>query len=295
MPSHKSFILLLWIFLTTLATAQKSDGYVGYDLELEGDRESTIFSTDDTRPNAGINFPNPDVFLNASVHVGTIDIQVDNLTAKVNLDAQVLNLLQFNAGVDLSIDSVRLLIENVRAKVTLEARLENLVKMINTTLSSIDLNPVIAELGEGLGGILNDTGSIVGDLGSTVGGILGERSLDFELQQNILYSTNNYRADKHTNRILAQNGDIVAHKLDYEGRSLGTKVVGNYKDDMTFNGHEETVERNGDTVTEREYIYEPFPGLYAVAAVYISQAGNVVGTQLLAEARGGGTSTIFEE
>ena len=50
-------------------------------------------------------------------------------TAKINLDVQVLNLLQFNAGVDLSIDEVNLLIQNVNVKVLLEARLENVVKM----------------------------------------------------------------------------------------------------------------------------------------------------------------------
>jgi hypothetical protein len=64
------------------------------------------------------------------VHVGEIHIEVQNLTAKINLDAQVLQLLSFNAGVDLSIDRVNLLIQNVTAKVILEARLANLVLMI---------------------------------------------------------------------------------------------------------------------------------------------------------------------
>jgi len=64
------------------------------------------------------------------VHVGEIHIEVQNLTAKINLDAQVLQLLSFNAGVDLSIDRVNLLIQNVTAKVLLEARLANLVLMI---------------------------------------------------------------------------------------------------------------------------------------------------------------------
>lgn len=293
MPSRTPLFLLIWIFICSLASAQS--GYTGYDLELEGDEESVVFSTLETRPNAGSRFPNPDVYLNASVHVQTIDIQVDNLTAKINLDVQVLDLLQFNAGVDLSIDSVRLLIENVRAKVLLEARLENIVKMINTTLNSLDLNPLIATLGEGIGDVLNSTGDAVGSVGDTAGSILSERSLSFELEQNILYSTNNYRADKHTNRVLAQNGDIIAYKLNNDGQSLGQRVVGNYKDDMAFNGHQQTVERNGETVTEREYTYQPFAGLYAVAAIYFNEAGTVVGTQLVAEASGGGTSTIFED
>ena len=66
----------------------------------------------------------------ASVSVGEIHIEVQNLTAKINLDAQVLQLLSFNAGVDLSIQRVNLLIQNVTAKVLLEARLANLVLMI---------------------------------------------------------------------------------------------------------------------------------------------------------------------
>ena len=72
-------LLCLWAFLTALAYSQSSAGYVGYNLTLEGDNESVIYSTDDTRPDAGNNFPDPDVYLNASVHVGTIDIEVDEL------------------------------------------------------------------------------------------------------------------------------------------------------------------------------------------------------------------------
>ena len=72
-------LLCLWAFLVALAYSQSSTGYVGYNLTLEGDDESVIYSTDETRPNAGENFPNPDVYLNASVHVGTIDIEVDEL------------------------------------------------------------------------------------------------------------------------------------------------------------------------------------------------------------------------
>ena len=71
-------LICLWAFLTALAHAQ-STGYVGYDLKLEGDKDSVIFSTDETRPNAGLNEPDPDVYLNATVHVGTIDIEVDSL------------------------------------------------------------------------------------------------------------------------------------------------------------------------------------------------------------------------
>lgn len=56
----------LWAFFVALASAQSTTSeYVGYNLTLEGDDESVIFSTASTRPNADL-IPDPDVFLNAS-------------------------------------------------------------------------------------------------------------------------------------------------------------------------------------------------------------------------------------
>lgn len=217
-------------------------------------------------------------------------------TAKINLDAQVLNLLQFNAGVDLSIDQVRLLIQGVNAKVLLEARLDNLVRMINKTLSSIDLNPIIATLGDGLTDLVNDTvGGLTGSGSESTDSSLAARGLSFELENNILYSTNNYRANRHTNRVLAQNGDIVAKHLDNDGNLLGQEVVGSYDADMTFTGDERETEFESQSVTEREYRYTPFHGLTAVCAVYVDADGQVVGTQVIAETSAGGSSSISED
>ncbi|KAK0344406.1 hypothetical protein LTR02_011150 [Friedmanniomyces endolithicus] len=283
--------LLVFANLASAQTASTS-GYVGYNLTLTGDEDSVVYATDDVNAGAGVNVPDPDVYLNASVHVGTIDLQVDNLTAKINLDAQVLSLLTFNAGVDLSISKVRLLIENVNAKVLLEARLENLVRMINDTLASIDLNPVIATLGQDVSNIVNTT---VGGLTSTAGSALsslGKR--DFDLANNIVYSVNNYAGDTHTNRVLAQNGDLVDQYLDNEGRAHGKKVVGSYKSDMRFNGYDRTVERNGKQVQEREYTYSPYHGINVISAIFTDAEGTVVGAQVLAESSAGGSSSVGE-
>jgi hypothetical protein len=221
---------------------------------------------------------------------------VQNLTAKINLDAQVLQLLQFNAGVDLHISEVKLLIQNVTAKVLLEARLSNLVLMINDTLNSIDLNPIIAELGNGLGTIINETGNLIGDVTEEEAAAKAKRSLDllqFELDANILYSVNDYSGNTHTNRILAQNGDIVEQTLDNNGQVQGQRTVGSYLKDMRFNGFNQTVTYKGQEVREEEYVYEPFAGLMAISGVFFDEgSGNVVGTQLIAEARGGGSSSI---
>ena len=162
--------------------------------------------------------------------------------------------------------------------------------MINDTLSSIDLNPIIATLGSDVGQIVNTT---TGALGSTLGsatGSLGKRSYD--LTHNIVYSINNYQGDTHTNRVLSQNGDLVDEYLDNDGNAHGSKVVGSYKTDMSFNGYETTVERNGEEVTEREYTYSPYHGINVISAIYTDAEGAVVGAQVLAESSAGGSSTI---
>lgn len=43
------------------------------------------------------------MYFNASVHVESIRVDVSNLVAKVNVDARVLELLRFSAGVNASI------------------------------------------------------------------------------------------------------------------------------------------------------------------------------------------------
>tara|TARA_R110002003_G_scaffold2123_3_gene24061 strand:+ start:11609 stop:12544 length:936 start_codon:yes stop_codon:yes gene_type:complete len=303
MPSILSTIALLTLPLLVLSQSA-NDGYSGYKLEVrqDGDPAAVLYETENTKTsNVSALDPVPDVLLNASVHVGEIYIGVDNLTAKINLDAQVLQLLQFNAGVDLSIDKVSLLIQNVTARVYLEARLGNLVTMISDVLDSIDLNPVIAELGNGLGSIINDTAGLIGDVG---GGLTGndstqaatKRDIDFhqfDLLNNILYSVNNFEGNTHKRRVLAQNGDIVEQTLNNFGSISASTVVGNYLTNMRFNGFNESVTYKGQEVWEEEYVYEPFAGLYSISGVFKSKStGAVVGTQLLAEARGGGNANI---
>lgn len=89
------FPIFLCPFIANVVTAQTStsDGYTGYSLTLEGDPDSTVYDTASTAANVSTTVPEPDVFLNASVSVGEIDITVSNLTAKINLDVQVLQLL----------------------------------------------------------------------------------------------------------------------------------------------------------------------------------------------------------
>ncbi|KAL2419566.1 hypothetical protein ABEF95_005100 [Exophiala dermatitidis] len=285
------FTLFTYVACQTIAS---DDGYTGYSLSVTGDEESAVYETANTDTSNGTAVTPPDVFLNASVHVGEIDITVSNLTAKINIDAQVLSLLQFNAGVDLSINRVALTIQNVSARVELEARLENLVLMINDTLNSIDLNPIIATIGSDVGSLVNNTLG-AGGSGDSSSGASDLSARSFDLDEGILYSVNDYSGNTHTNRILAQSGDIVDQSLHNDGSVYGSQVVGSYWHDMTFTGRERTVIYNGENVRELEYTYTPFNGLSVIAAVFLDSQGNVVGTKVLSELEGGGSSTIANE
>ena len=289
MPSLIKYVALGVLSSVSFAAAQ--DGYTGYNLTVDGDPDSTIYATDNgATSNTSLTDPPPDVFLDASVHVGEIDIEVDNITASINLEAQVLDLLQFNAGVDVSIDRVALTIQNVSAHVILEARLENLVVMISDVLDSVDLNPVIASLATGVGEVINQTtGILTGDEQSAI------QARSLALEENILYSVNDYSGNAHTNRILSKNGNVVDLDLHNDGSAYGHRLVGTYLSLMTFTGHDVQVTKNGQQLREREFSYAPFPGLIALSAIYTDSTGKVVDAEVIAETRAGGTSSISEE
>ncbi|KXJ96298.1 hypothetical protein Micbo1qcDRAFT_229239 [Microdochium bolleyi] len=280
--------------------AAAQNGYIGYEFSKRGDNDSTNYETSNT---PGVELPQtPDVYLNANVSVGEISIEVENITAKINLDAKVLKLLHFTAGIDVSIDSVSLLIQNVSAKVELEARLGNVVQMVSDVLDTIDLNPIVATLGNTLSNVVgNVTDVLTPDNGG--GGSGGGNSttrkrdvpVDYNLANNILYSVNDYTGQTHRNRILDQDGNIFDMTLDNNGRERSREVVGSYLTDMVATGHSRTITIDGVTEFEVGYLYAPYPGLRVHALVFTTPSGEVVKTKCVAEAEAGGTSTVSED
>lgn len=163
--------------------------------------------------------------------------------------------------------------------------------MISDVLDSLDLNPVLATLGQDVSSIVNTTVGAVGSLAGSTTAAKRSLQLDYELENNILYSVNDYSGNTHTNRILAQNGSIVDQKINNMGTVTSQSEVGTFRTDMRFNGYNTTVTREGQKVREEEYVYEPYNGLSVVSAVYTDGLGVVIGTQVLSESLGGGSST----
>ncbi|KAF5001733.1 hypothetical protein FDECE_10866 [Fusarium decemcellulare] len=290
MKHHSALGALAFASLAGLVAA-KGDGYYGYKLSRRGDNESAIYETENTNSGVAPLNEEPDVYLNASVSVGEISVEVQNITAKINLDAKVLNLLNFNAGVDLGIDRVKLGIYNVTAKVELEARLGNILRMVDDVLESIDLNPIIATLGDGVADIVGDVGDVITEDADA----LEKRDLTIRLENNILYSINDFSGSAHTNRVLTQDGFLYNIYLDNQGVEKRRKQVGYYSKDMKFTGHNRTITVDGGVEYELQYTYAPYHGLNAYCNIYTDPSGKVLRTKIVAEAEGGGAATIANE
>lgn len=161
-------------------------------------------------------------------------------------------------------------------------------------MDAIDLNPLIATLGTDVSTIVNSTvGDLTGSSSSSTTTSTTKRSFDIN---NVLYSINDYSGNTHTNRILDQDGNLYDVKLDNDGNEQSKTLVGSYATAMTFTGHNNTVSINGQVREyELQYAYKPFPGIESIAWIYVTPAGAVTRTQVIAEAFGGGSSTISDD
>jgi len=172
---------------------------------------------------AGTNYPNPtpprtsandpDVLLQIpNLSVESIDLQVDNLKAHVNLDAKLANLLSLTAGVDASIDKVKLTIKGVKASVLLRVRLDNVAYIIDRTLTTLDRNPQIVDR---LLSTVDTTVGTVGGIANTAlapGGFLSQTV-------NTLGQTVNHTVDAA--------GNIVEKGLAGAAGGAAAKIIGN--------------------------------------------------------------------
>jgi hypothetical protein len=107
----------------------------------------------------------PDVLLDvAELRVDEISLEVEDLTAHVSLEANVLDLLKLHVGVDATLGGVKLTIKGVEAKVLLKVRLDNVARIIDRVFDTIDNNPEI----------IGQVTGLVGQAAVEVGGGTGE-------------------------------------------------------------------------------------------------------------------------
>ncbi|MFE2678618.1 hypothetical protein [Streptomyces hygroscopicus] len=146
-----------------------------YGDERDG-RESTYGDERDEEPREGEFFPageesgrSPDVLLDVPrLDVDEISVEVENLRARVSLQAEVLDLLKLNVGADVDLGRVNLEIKGVEAQALLKVRLDNVARIVGRVLRTIDENPRILEH------ITKGAGAAVGDIGGGAGRAVDE-------------------------------------------------------------------------------------------------------------------------
>ena len=153
-------------------------------------------------------YPEYDVVLDIpNLCVERIFLKVDTVSAKINLNAQIANLVTVRAGADVLIGNVDLTIQDVRARALLLVDLDDVVHIVDNTLTFIDNHPEIITQ---LGGTLQNT---VGAVGGLVRGlVLGVTRL-----------ANGNTLQRVVNEA---TGDILERTLSAAGGQLAERVVG---------------------------------------------------------------------
>lgn len=201
----------------------------------------------------------PDVLLNVpQLSVGLIELDVDNLQADINLNANVAGLVTINAGVAVSIQKVNITISDVDAQLELIVRLGNLVNIVQRVFQSLDLNPLLITA-------LNNVTSIVGDVVGAVDGLLGSIT-----------------QGGTTLSFLIDNLGNIVQEVAGAGGSVVSSIVGDFQTNMTFTGVEQTL-ANG--LVQKTYSYSP---LNALVNIVFNTLGQVVQATVVKQS---GTST----
>jgi len=154
-------------------------------------------------------YPEYDVVLDIpNLCVNRIFLKVDSVTAKLNLNARVANLVRVDAGADVLIGNVDLTIQGVRAQALLLVDLDDVVYIVDQTLTFVDNHPEIVQQ---LGSTLQNTVGAVGGLVNRL--LLGTVT-------NALGQTVQRLIDPAT-------GSIIEKAVAAAGQQAAEKVVGN--------------------------------------------------------------------
>jgi hypothetical protein len=135
-----------------------------------------------------------------------------------------------------------------------QARLQRLVELVNRTLASLDLNPLLASVGNTVNTLGNDVGNAVNTLVGSLGNVLAQFSNN---AGTILQALDPF-------------GNIVQRVINpVTNAVLSQQIVGNYAYNMTRVGP--PVQIGSDT--QQKYVYNPFG---TIVTILFDAAGNVL-------------------
>jgi len=118
----------------------------------------------------------PDVVVDIPVvKVDELHFELDDLTARISLHAEVLDLVKLSVGVHAELGKVELNIKGVEAQALLRARLDHVTAIIDRVLTTLDRNPdVLKEIAHALEPVTEGAGKAVGEVGEGANRAVGQ-------------------------------------------------------------------------------------------------------------------------
>lgn len=243
-----TMLLALVLALAPAAHAQNNDD--NRNNNRRGDRAGTVtprgMDTGDKQYDVVLDVPN--------LSVEQIKLEVDNLEARLSLDARVANLVQLRAGADVSINRVVLEISGVQAEAHLRVSLDNVAAIVNRTLETLENNPEIIET---LGQTLQQTVGTVGDVAGQAlgpGGAVSQtlQTLSPALQNvtrpgGLLSQTVN-TLGQTVYKTVDETGNLVESTVGQAGQLVGSTNLGSVTD--LGNVLTETTNAAGQTIRQ---------------------------------------------
>lgn len=170
-------------------------------------------------------------------------------------------MLTCSVIVQVGIEKVNITIADVDAELELVIRLGNLVDIVNRTLESLNLNPLLIN-------ILNEATDLVDAVVGAVDGLLGEI----------------VSGDSTISFLIDNLGEIVAQTTDTAG-NLVSSIVGNFEKNMTYTGAQEILDGG---LLQKTYKYD---ALNALVNIVFNAANQVVQAVVVKGGGGGGGSS----
>lgn len=103
--------------------------------------------------------------------VDKLDIEVGRLSARLNIDARVVDLVQVRAGLDVEIEDVDLELDGVEAEAYLRIFLDRVADVLTSTLDTVRIRPELVT-GKVLSHALGRSGEAVAEAGKRPVGIV---------------------------------------------------------------------------------------------------------------------------
>lgn len=216
--------------------------------------------------------------------VERIRLNVQNLDARLSLNARVANLVRVNAGADVHLGEVDLTIQGVRARALLLVDLDNVVYVVDRALSLLDENPeivsqLVGTVNSGLGtvgGVANQALRPGGVADQAVGAV-GQTLNNVTASDGLLSQTVN-TLGQTVQRTVDAAGNIVERTTDSAGGAVGARRVGRLLDLPVLR---ESTNAAGQTVRS----VRDQSG--AVIEYVLGEGGRVVSSRVTSQAGGG--------